>query len=234
MALFKSTIFAQLSGSVNGMTFSHNQGGAYARNRSAVSNPQTGRQDQVRTAMTSLSKMWGQALTQAQRDDWNAYGGTISVVNRVGDIISLSGIAAFNRLNLFRVGTLNESPILSPPGNPPSAIGETIPAYNDADFVNDGGQLDMQVTLTAEPGAYSFVAWYSAPISPGIRFFRGPYAGYEIHLGQPGTVQGIRLGELIAVEDQHRAVKLTMYETATGLPVWTVHIDPMVVEAPVP
>lgn len=232
MALIKSTILAQISGSINGTTFAHNQGGAYARNRSAVSNPNTGRQAQVRTAMTAMSKMWGQSLTQAQRDEWNAYGGALSVLNRLGDTISLSGIAAFNRVNLFRVGTLDLPAILNPPAGGAPAPGTEIPAYNDSVFINDGLEIQTQITTTASANGYSFTVWYSAPLSPGIRFYRGPYAGYVMQDGGATTSTIVHYPDMATTADVNRALKITMYETASGLPVWTVFTDPATVPTP--
>lgn len=232
MALIKSTILAQISGSINGTTFAHNQGGAYARNRSMVSNPRTDRQEQVRTAMTSLSKMWGASLTEAQRADWRAYGGAVSVVNRVGDTIQLSGIAAFNRVNLFRVGTLGESVTMDPPALPGTGSGDTIPALISTAFTNDATQITADITTSVAATDYGFVVWYSAPLSPGVRFYRGPYAGFVLGTGGPDVTSLIGLPDVPLTGEESRALKITMYETTSGLPVWTVYQDPSEVPGP--
>lgn len=233
MALFKSTILAQISGSIAGATFSHNRGGSYARARAMVSNPATTRQSEVRTAMAALSQMWRDSLTPAQRDAWNAWGSSVQVVNRVGDTISLSGIAAYQRVNMFRVSTLGLGPELDPPDGTGGPVGVTIPAYESAAMVNNppaGLSLTLSAAATA---AFGLVAYYSAPLSPGKRFFRGPYLGRVTQPATASATQMIDLDGLVpATPGAHIAFKLQLYNIATSLPIWTVYQEPLITVGP--
>lgn len=228
MALFKSNILAQVSGSMNGIVFSRNAGGAYMRNRSIPTNPGTDRQDQVRTALTSLATAWPNTLTETQRILWNAYGAGLSVKNKLGDTIKLSGIAAFQRVNLFRMSTLGEAPLLDPPAaglNP-----DAPPAFLIFETGSQTPSTDVTALLTLDSATtgYSVAVYYSGNISRGINYFRGPYIGhFTTAVTTNEVVLTFPLLQMPATGDgPYFATKITLYETSTGLPVWTINTDP--------
>lgn len=229
MALIKSTILAQISGSINGTTFSHNRGGAYARNRSIPSNPGTDRQDQVRTALGSLAKAWGSSLTEQQRTLWRAYGAGTTVTNRLGDSITLSGIAAYQRINLFRTASLGEQPIDTPPTiNPPR---DPAPSFLTIDAGGQTPAMDVTAVVTLQGGGtdYGLVVYYSGPISPGIKYFRGPYIGrVDVASTAGGSVNATLVGlEAGSSEGPYFATKIICYGISDSLPIWTVYTDPV-------
>lgn len=229
MALIKSTLLAQISGSIAGATFAHNRGGAYARSRALVSNPQTARQSEVRTSMASLATMWRDSLTQAQRDDWIAYGGTVSVVNRVGDTISLSGIAAFTRVNMFRVASLDLAPTLTVPASSALPASTVVPAFTSINLETDGvaGGAILTVNLNATASTnFGLVIYYSAPLSPGVRYFRGPYAGRQVVPTPTGASPSTNLLAVTIPVGQYRAFRISLYDVNSKLPIWTVNTDP--------
>ena len=88
--LFKSPIFSQASGSIAGMTFSHNRGGQYVRNRSTPTNPDSPAQQAIRAALASAVAQW-KNLTDANRESWANYAANTPVVNRLGDSVFLTG-----------------------------------------------------------------------------------------------------------------------------------------------
>lgn len=225
MALIKSTLLAQISGSLNGTVFSHNAGGQYVRNRSIPTNPGTDRQDVVRTAMTSLSTTWKYALSNLQREQWRLWGATQTVTNRLGDPITLSGIAAFQRVNLFRISTLSLAMILDPPATggidpPPSFASVAISAP-----IGDAVALTVNLANYTAAG-YSLAVYQSGPLSLGLRYYRGPYstrstvavAGAAVNVNTP--LEADTYGGLASL-----AFKITLYDTASGLPIWTVYTD---------
>lgn len=230
MALFKSNILAQVSGSMNGITFSHNSGGSYIRNRSIPTNPGTDRQDQVRTALASIAATWQSVLTNEQRTAWRAFGQAVTVTNRLGDAIKLSGIAAFQRVNLFRVSTLGLAMVMDPPAaNRPAEP----PSFVSALVNNVDGTVTIEVTNTvAGTTNYSIAYYVSGPISNGVSFYRGPYI-------TRGTVAATATSVVVptAIDGDvydgtgRVAAKLTLYETASGLPIWTIYLDAMEIPA---
>lgn len=226
MALFKSTILAQASGSVNGIVFSHNAGGTYMRNRSIPSNPGTDRQDQVRTAMASISNAWKYVLTPAQRVLWRNFGALTKVRNRLGDEISLSGIAAFNRVNLFRISTLGTTLLDEPPA---VTITDAAPSFTSL-IANEGVAPDVTVDIVialagGTPADYSLACYISGAISPGVSFYRGPYP--ELQLKSPAAATNTISTSLpnTTGAGQNIAARLTLYHTASGTPIWSVNTE---------
>jgi hypothetical protein len=229
MALIKSTILAQISGSINGMTFAHNRGGAYARNRSLPSNPGTDRQDQVRTAMASISKAWGSVLDESQREAWRIFGSQQQVQNRIGDTITLSGIAAFNRMNLFRMSTLGEEMV----EDPPLAMGSQDPPPT---FIGVNGVTSLEETpavadivMNTSSTGYSVAVYYAGPIKPGIKYYRGPYIGHTTSVVTASPVSVTLTDLVMPSDDINAALKITLYDTANSLPIWTVFTDPFLI-----
>lgn len=229
MALIKSTILAQISGSINGTTFSHNKGGAYARNRSLPANPGTDRQDQVRTALSSLSKMWATALSQEQRDIWNAYGAGVTVINRIGDPIHLSGIAAFLRVNLFRMASLGAAPTL----NAPDGTGDStpIPAFVSAVMDNSTPPAVLTISTTSDLTGYGLIYYYSPPVSPGIRYYRGPYAGFSGESDILGNESSFNMPASY-IADQYVGFKIILYRESDSLKMWEIFLDPIMIPSP--
>lgn len=236
MALIKSTILAQISGSINGTTFSHNRGGAYARNRSLPTNPSTDRQDQVRTALASIATAWRDTLTDAQRAMWRNWGASQTVINRIGDPTTLSGIAAFQRVNLFRMSTLGQAMTLdTPPAgtnpNPPP----TFTSNNITFVVGVEPTMNLLLAGTSASG-YAIALYYSGPISPGRAFYRGPYldkASSNITTGTV-TIPMTALGDSATLEGKKIAARATCYDTGTSLPVWSIYLDPIAIPEPTP
>lgn len=104
--LFRPLLGTDLSGSVGGITASHNRGGAYFRNRSIPVNPSSVFQQAVRDSVSQLSTAWGEDLDQSQRDSWEAYGAAVGFQNRIGDTIFLTGQQMYIRSNVPALQTL--------------------------------------------------------------------------------------------------------------------------------
>lgn len=96
---FKSQILTQASGSVGGLTFSHNSAGMYTRARSIPVNPNTDRQQQARNVFSSLAGLWSSTLNPAERTAWNLYGATVPLSDVFGDPLFVSGLNQYQRSN---------------------------------------------------------------------------------------------------------------------------------------
>lgn len=90
-------------GSIGGQTFSRNRYGAYARARTTPVNPNSSRQVQVRAFISALASAWSATLTAAQRLEWEVYADAISMTNRLGQSIKLTGFNHFVRGNAARL-----------------------------------------------------------------------------------------------------------------------------------
>ncbi len=103
MATTKFTVVADPRGSVGGVTFSRNAGGAYMRTRVTPTNPNTPNQQIVRSALAMLSARWVEILTPTQRTAWDTYAQNVLMPNKHGDMINVGGIGMYIRSNVPRI-----------------------------------------------------------------------------------------------------------------------------------
>lgn len=170
---FKSEVLTQASGSIGGVTYSHNSGGLYRRARSIPTNPNSSAQLSVRTFFSNASIRWREVLSEAQRAAWSAYANVSPVTNVFGDSLTLSGQQMYIRCNTVRLrggaSFVDDGPVLTglidlaevtmitDVGTP--AI---VPNFdtNDSWVDEDGGGLVIQT---------------SRVLSPAVNFFRSPF-----------------------------------------------------------
>lgn len=194
MALFKSQVLTQASGSVGGLTYSHARGGMYMRARSVPVNPQTQRQVNVRVALAMYSQMWLSALTQTQRDAWEVYAANVPVKNRVGDTIFLSGQNQFIRSNVPRAQATTEL-LLVP------SLNAILDAPTTFDLPTIGITVVGSLTASTEDlviaiGAgqswindeqNALLIYMGRPRNATRNFFKGPYRLAAVIRGDAGT-----------------------------------------------
>lgn len=187
MALVKyGNGITQMSGSIGGDTHGRNRYGNYIRARTKPVNPRTSRQVKVRSIMAMLVERWSETLNAAQRTAWNLYGNSVSMKNKLGEAIFLSGFNHYIRSNGWRVelgrAIVDAGPIVFElPGQDPEM----------AIAVSEATQL---VTITFDDG----LAWCSedegmltilegTPQNVQRNFFGGPYKGRSGKIGNSGA-----------------------------------------------
>lgn len=92
---------AQMSGALAGNVYARNSTSNYVRILTKPINPNTDRQVAVRASLAFLTDRWATDLTQAQRDAWDLYASNVSVKNRLGDDIYISGFNHYLRSNVI-------------------------------------------------------------------------------------------------------------------------------------
>jgi hypothetical protein len=178
--LFKPLIGAELSGSVGGITASHNRGGAYFRSRVVPTDPASPQQVAVRDAMAQLAARWTTALTAAEREAWDTYAFNVPLLNRLGESINVTGLNMYQRSNVprlqnalprvdaaptsFNLGDFTAPAIAS--FTAPAALSLTFEATDDWVGEDDSAML----------------LYGSRDTSPSINFFQGPYRAYATQL----------------------------------------------------
>lgn len=177
-----------MSGSMAGVTASHNKGGAYLRSRTIPTNPASTAQVALRNATAAATQRWSSVLTDLQRDGWDLYAQNTSWTDKLGQTIQLSGVNHYVRSNSIRAYATQQFAGLSPqpPATPfidqaPSifSLGET-PMLN-VFIQQDIGPpvattLDVIVENAAAYAAEDILMIFpSAPVNPALRFFAGPY-----------------------------------------------------------
>lgn len=101
--LVKSQMFGQLSGSAAATTAARNRYGQYLRARTIPVNPRSAAQEEARERLVNLSTAWRDTLTAVQRQGWTDYANASPVTNRLGDTVTLTGLAAYVRTNAIRL-----------------------------------------------------------------------------------------------------------------------------------
>jgi hypothetical protein len=170
-----SALATRLSGSIGGLTGSHNRGGMYLRGRSMPTNPNTPAQQTVREFFASLTAQWSQ-LTPEQRQSWAEYAANVPVQNKMGGQSNITGANMFVRCNAPRL-TAGLAVILSGPTEFNLGSTPLITAFGAA----EGGTSDVAFTRTDTAPAATGIFFLSRSYSPTINYFRGPYlfAGTE-------------------------------------------------------
>lgn len=216
MALFKSNLLAQASGSLGGTTFSHNSAGMYMRSRSIPTNPNTSQQQTIRNAVSLLANRWTTILTEQQRDAWRLWAANVPQTNRLGDQFFLSGQQAYIQNNAPKLQASN--PLYTPfqdfpltglaaqiSDNAPNTFvrAETGPISITAEDMG-AGIIGMDVTFDeAQPWANLsggvLLLYVSRPQSPGTKFVGGPFRLAGGFLGSdgmpPSSPRGLQLQE---------------------------------------
>jgi hypothetical protein len=169
---FKGTLISEASGSIAGLTFSHNAGGQYVRARAIPVNSNTVYQQAVRNYMSILTAHWSQELTAAQRDQWTAYAEAIPYVDTLGEPRYISGLAMFMACNSLRllagVAIVAAGPsILVKPTCTQPAYSVVAPSTGSLTFTNTddwAGEVGGAMLLFTSRGQ-----------GVGINYFQGPY-----------------------------------------------------------
>ena len=195
-------VFTSISGSLGGITGSHNRGGQYIRARTIPTDPGTAFQQAMRNHMANLSNQWLNTLAQAERDGWDLYADNVEVLNPLGDAIKLSGMNHFIRSNapLLQAGE--------------SVIDTAPTTFNLGEFTAvsmTASDSTQQISLTFDDddawakvaGGFMFV-WISRPQNATINFFKGPYryAGKVVGDTTPPTSPAAIAVPFTIAEDQ--------------------------------
>jgi len=164
----------QMSGSIAGDTHARNRYGNYIRARTKPINPNTERQVEVRAALALLVERWSEVLTANQRAAWNLYASNVSMQNKLGETINLSGFNHYIRSNSI-------------------LIPWSVPPIDDGPVVFTIPDQDPTLAFTASEAAQSFIvtfddtlAWndenggfmffeQGVPQNPQRNFFNGPW-----------------------------------------------------------
>ena len=87
---YGSTV-AQLSGSIGGVVYARNRGGAYIRNKTAPVQPNSVLQSESKTLFAAAVNTWTNVLAASEREGWNSYAASVSYTDVFGDTRYYSG-----------------------------------------------------------------------------------------------------------------------------------------------
>lgn len=163
-----------ISGSVGGNTYSRNRYGRYMRQKSIPVNPNTARQVVIRAALAYLTARWSDTLTALQRAAWNLYGSNVTMLNKLGETIYLSGFNHYIRSNSIRkqanLSVIDAGPVVF-----------ELPAQ-DPTLLVTGSEATQQLTLAYDDGMDwadedgGYMAFFQGqPQNAQRNFFAGPW-----------------------------------------------------------
>jgi len=171
---YKSALVTTASGSVNGLTASHNRGGQYFRGRTIPTNPATAFQVAVRDQLALLTSRWSQTLTTLQRQGWQDYADVVEVTDALGEKRHLTGLNWYIACNTPRFFA-SLAVVDAPPTVFTLAIltNPVITSFTAATRVLVAAYTNTDTWANAVGGALLF--FVSRPQSPGVSYFKGPY-----------------------------------------------------------
>lgn len=183
---FKPVLGSELSGSIGGITASHNAGGAYFRNRVIPTNPNSVQQQAIRSTVGQLTSLWLNTLTAAQRAAWDLYAANVTLLDALGEPINVSGLNMYVRSNVARIqatfGRLDTAPSTFNLGDFTAvsigSVSEAAQTFQTTftegdDWVTDDGGI--------------MVLYASRPQNPSINYFKGPYRLAGAIVGNSGS-----------------------------------------------
>lgn len=188
---FRGTIGVDQSGSLAGITASHNRGGTYWRSRVIPTNPATVKQQQRRANLTSAVTAWTSTLTDTNRAGWDVWAFNTPFVDAIGASFKLSGQNAY-----IGSAAARRAASLSPVATAPS----TFDRGNFTPVVITGAAVAPQISIAfdntdawaGEVGGALVVA-VSRPQNASRNYFKGPFqivgriAGAVVPPASPAT-----------------------------------------------
>lgn len=174
MALIKLTaVVDNISGKLNGSVFARNKGGHYIRSKSNPTNPQTTRQNMVRSLLSGVSTEWRQ-LTPGQREAWKGAAQDFPYQNKLGDSKIYSGFNLFVKHNQNLKNYDSESPTLTSPMAP----APTIPPFGVTGSIGLNAQgtaitlAEVEMNFSERSPNTVFLLYATPPISHGVSNFK--------------------------------------------------------------
>lgn len=161
-------------GKLGGQVYSKARSGNTLRNKVTPSNPQTTAQTGIRTRLATFAQGW-RALTQDQRNAWNAAVGNFASTNIFGQIRNPSGINLYTMLNA-NLAEIGIAAITVPPlpGTVTGPLTLTLAGDQSAQT------LSLAYTATPVPANNKWLIRATPQMSPGVSFMKGKYKNLAV------------------------------------------------------
>lgn len=174
-----------MSGSVGGVTASHNRGGTYFRRRVVPTNPNSQQQQAIRGGFGGIVNAWQPQLSDAQRQGWKDYALNTPRTDVIGQALVLTGQQAYIGANSARMQAANlglSIADVSPPrvDQPPAIFntGESITGVNMS-FGIPVGSTDCFISggfsAPLSEAALMFL-FIGRAINPTVNFYKSPFS----------------------------------------------------------
>jgi hypothetical protein len=229
-ALFVSSVFSEIRGSVGGSTYSRVRGGAIVRNRTKPINPNTPNQALVRSRVATLAEAFGM-LTPEQITAWTQFAQTYPMKNAIGEEYIPTGKQLFFlcNLNLMSIGVAT---IAVPPYETAVTPGVDIEsAVLTAELASSPEPLTALTVagITTDYTGGVFIMQMSPPLQASRSGFRNKYrqigydetlatlsiallADWNTYFGNPVATQGQIIKARVAVVAPDSGISSSWFE----------------------
>jgi hypothetical protein len=157
-------IVTDARGSINGVTYARNRGGAYARTKVSPSQPRTGPQVSVRQTVADLVATY-KNLVEADLISWRDLALLLPRTNSLGDVYFMTGQNTFISCNQ------SLRTWLAFKGDPVPAIIETAPSAADQPSVPTSAVANGLSYEVDYPTSGDFLAFFSSKPAPASKLF---------------------------------------------------------------
>lgn len=206
-----------MSGSIAGTTFARNRFGSYARARTKPVNPRSAQQVAIRAAIAFLADRWAATLDDAQRQAWNLYGNSVNMLNKIGEVVNLTGYNHYIRSNSIRkqIGQalIDDGPVIFelPAQDPTFAL----TAQEDTQMLYF--TYDNAMDWAVENGSF-LLLFQGAPQNAQRNFFDGPWrvTGAESGIDPGGPGGAIARPSLFGIAEGQRQWSYARISRADG------------------
>lgn len=184
-------------GKIAGVVFSKNKSSHYIRaskkpvnprgvNSKFARDPENDGQSFIQAALAQLTVRWSQTVTALQRTGWEVYASNVTMLNKLGESITLSGFNHYIRSNVIAFSSYGVAY-----DAPPTIfeLAEQDPAVRvepDATTQQVALIFDDTMEWVDENGATLWI-WEGMPQNPQRTFFGGPYLGLKDKAGSSGS-----------------------------------------------
>lgn len=155
-----SILLSQVSGKIGGSVTTASPNSLQVRPRAKIRRRQTDNQFAVKQLMGSFSSQW-RTLSQAIRDNWIAATPDYTYPDRLGNVITPTGVNLFSSINIGRVVT-------GFAGSTDTPSPQTYPAVAAQGLDLIGAVFFYNITFFDTPPIARVAFFISGPMSPGI------------------------------------------------------------------
>jgi hypothetical protein len=183
-----------ISGTVDGNTFSRNKYGAYLKRKAIPIQPSSTYQLIIRSYMREITNCWAEILTEDEKKKWNK--ATVNKKDSLGKSIKISGVPLFVMCNSMRkisgLEILKNCPVnFNVPEVPASVVINTETAGGVE--LPDQQKMDIYFTPSPLPEGMSILVQATKELSLGVNYTggKGKIIGiWDFEATSPITVNG--------------------------------------------
>jgi hypothetical protein len=159
-----SAVVGDVRNKAGGVVFSKSKAGAILRRKVSPVQPRSSYQRNVRAGFTAISKLWGDASMDANREGWITLAGNTPQTDVFGNTIYLTGLQMFQRVNRALAAIGKPNLLVAPASLIAGAPGTvTVVAVKATPVIT--------LTAASAPAATeSSVVFAAAPVGRGRKF----------------------------------------------------------------